>query len=611
MASSHKVSGGPQVVEAMVGGSPDSQIRSLRERFISDPVSTDLSSLRPVIARSWQRSLTWNVMSQSSALASASDPRVDEQLLLAAEPVLNELERVCVDVGGSVVLTDADGTLAMMRGHATEMRRAEHLFPLAGANMAEDVIGTNSDGTALEENRAVQVWGAEHFNDALQGSYCTSVPIRDPIRRSIRGVLGVMLPDSVGRDVSPRSVLLLVEGAAADITRRLAERLAAREQALLAEYMRETRKRGADAVVAMDDRTTIASRSALSLLGQADFAVLSALAREAEPGNVVRHSLSVSDGREVDLHVRPMESTEFRSGGAAVMRVHVPDDVPRGAHRTRSRTVSPQFEGFVGTSPGLRRALDAAATAVARKVPAYILGERGTGKRALALAIAGTLSVEVVVIDFPHNAGPAASIDAIDNALARGSAVVLHRIDRALASTNEELAALFQLLEQPQVVLTASAISDTIAPVLSSLRGIEVTMPPLRSRREDIPALAHHFLEQAGKDELRLSAKLRDAMVAADWPGNVEQLRDILNDCSADVHASEVRLSDLTDAHLRALQVSRLSRLEEAELRQIRDALIEARGNRVKAAALLGVSRSTLYRKVDSYVARGFDIELE
>jgi transcriptional regulator of acetoin/glycerol metabolism len=600
-----------QISTPLVGGLPDAQIRSLRERFMSDPTATDLSALRPVIARSWHRSLTWNVMSQSSALAAASDPRLDEQLILAAEPVLTELERVCIDVGGSVVLTDADGTLAVMRGHASELRRAEHLFPLAGASMAEDVIGTNSDGTALEENRAVQVWGAEHFNDALQGSYCTSVPIRDPIRRSVRGVLGVMLPDSVGRDVSPRSVLLLVEGAAADISRRLAERLAAREQALLAEYMREVRKRGADAVVAMDDRTTIASRSALSLLGQSDFAVLSVLAREAEPGNVVRHSLSVSDGRQVQPHVRPMDSTEFRSGGGAVMRVHVPDTPSAVRSPARSRAATPQFEGFVGASPGLRRALDAAATAVARRVPAYVLGERGTGKRALARAIAATLSDDVVDMDFPHHGGLAASVDAIDNALARGSAVVLHRIDRAPAATNEELAALFQLLEQPQVVVTAGSISDTIAPVLSSLRGIEVSLPPLRSRREDIPALSDHFLEGFGREGLRLSAKLRDALVAADWPGNVEQLRDILHASSAQTQGSEIRLSDLTDAHLRALQVSRLSRLEEAELRQIRDALIECRGNRVKAAALLGVSRSTLYRKIDTYIARGFDIELD
>ena len=263
----------------------------------------------------------------------------------------------------------------------------------------------------------MQVWGAEHFNEALQSSYCTSVPIKDPIRRSTRGVLGLMLPESVGRDVSPQSILLLVEGAAAEISRRLAERLAAREQALLSEYMREVRKRGADAVIAMDDRTTIASSNALSMLDQSDFAVLSALARDAEPGRSARHDLSVSGGFEVQLHVRPMETTEFRSGGAAVMRVHVPEG-------RASRTVSlppapvPQFDGIVGENAQLRRALEAATTAVVRKTPAYIVGEQGTGKRALAEAVARRLSSDVQVITFPNSSDEVDLLDQVDGAAA-------------------------------------------------------------------------------------------------------------------------------------------------------------------------------------------------
>jgi sigma-54 dependent transcriptional regulator, acetoin dehydrogenase operon transcriptional activator AcoR len=596
---------------ARVGGVSNKKILSLREQFLSDPGNTDLSMLRPVIARSWQRSQSWNVLSAPTALASATDPRVDEQLLLAAEPVITELERVCVEVGGSIVLTDADGTLAIIRGAAKEMRRSEQLFPLIGARMAEDSIGTNSDGTAIEENHAVQVWGAEHFNDALKASYCTSVPIRDPIRRSTRGVLGLTVPESVARDVSPRSILLLVEGAAADITRRLAERLAAREQALLSEYMREVRKRGADSVIAMDDRTTIASRSALSMLDQSDFAVLAALAREAEPGNAARHSLSVSDGRQVQLHLRPMETSEFGSGGAAVMRVHVPDGQLRAPRAARRPEIATRFTAMVGSSPAVRRALDAAGTAVARKVPAYIVGEQGTGKKTLAQEIAATMSQEVVVFDLPTTLTPVQLLDDVDSALARGAAVVLHRVDRARPVAVEELAALLQLLEQPQVVVTAGVVTDDVTAIVSALRGIEITMPPLRSRREDIPALARCFLDQAGHDDVRLSSKLRDTLVSADWPGNVQQLSTLIVDIAAGASTSELRLSDLSDVQQRALQVSRLSRLEEAELQQIRQALTESAGNRVKAATLLGIGRSTLYRKIEAYAARGFDIELE
>ena len=597
-------------IPSWVGAVSNADIHLLREQFLSDPTTTDLSSLRPVIARSWQRSLACNVTT-SGAFLEASDPNVDEQLMLAAEPVLTELEKLCVDTGGSVVLTDSDGTLAVFRGEPFEMRRAERLFPIVGARMGEDLIGTNSDGTVIEEGEAVQVWGAEHFNDALQSSYCTSVPVRDPIRRSIRGVLGLMLPEHVASTTNPRSLLLLVHGAAAEITRRLADRLAAREQALMSEYMREVRKRGADAVIAMDDRTTIASRSALSMLDQSDFAVLAALAKNSHPGDhATQRRLTVSDGREVSLQVRPMEYSDLGVHGAAVMRVFVPTAPGAGATGRSPSSARRAFDSFVGTSARFRRALDAAATAASRRLPAYVVGEKGTGKLRLAEAIAGQFSGDVLRIDYQRTSDAERSVEQVDSALARGAAVVLHRVDRATDPEKEELAELLALLDQPQLVVTTNAVTDSVLPIVSALRGIEVTLPPLRERRDDILALVRDLMREHAHPDARLSPKLRDALVLADWPGNISQLRDLITSLSHVAIRSEIRMSDLSAVHLRALSAAQLTRLEEAELQQIRTVLAEAGGNRVRTASLLGLGRSTLYRKMEMYGGRGFDLEL-
>ncbi|MEV7607311.1 helix-turn-helix domain-containing protein [Paenarthrobacter sp. NPDC089322] len=607
--ASKDVSWLPTASSLRVGGKPNAEIQLLRERFLTEPGATDLSSLRPVIARSWQRSLACNVTA-SSPFPEAAVHQADEQLLAAAEPVLTELERLCSDSGGLVVLTDAEGTLAVFRGDATERRKAELLFPSLGAQMAEDLIGTNSDGTVLEEGEAVQVWGAEHFNEGLQNSYCTSAPIRDPIRRSVRGVLGLMLPEKLARNTDPGSVLLTVHGAAADITRRLAERLAAREQALMSEYLKEIRKRGADAVVAMDERTTIASRSALRMLDPSDFAVLAALAREAEQRDgLSQHRLNVSTGREVQLHIRPMDFREPGSGGASVMRVQVPSATHGVRAAPTAREPQAQFDGMVGTSRAFKRALGAAAAAVSRRMPAHIIGEQGSGKRTLAEAMAGRLSGEVRVFDFTQR--PArATVDDVDAALEQGAAVILHRADKCPPHFLEDLGALLHVLEQPQLILTAGAVSDDLLPVLSALRGIEVGMPPLRDRREDIVGLASHLLRRAVGREVRMSPKLRDALVAADWPGNVRQLRDLVESAASRSLSGELHLSDLNAVQLRGLGTMPLTRLEEAELQQLRAALAEASGNRVRAAALLGIGRSTLYRKIESYEAKGFDLAL-
>jgi len=607
--ASKDVSWIPTASSLRVGGTPNAEIQSLRERFLTEPGATDLSSLRPVIARSWQRSLACNVTVTSPFLQAAVH-QADEQLLAAAEPILTELERLCSDSGGLVVLTDAEGTLAVFRGDATERRKAELLFPSLGAQMAEDLIGTNSDGTVLEEGEAVQVWGAEHFSEALQNSYCTSAPIRDPIRRSVRGVLGLMLPEKLARNTDPGSVLLTVHGAAADITRRLAERLAAREQALMSEYLKEIRKRGADAVVAMDERTTIASRSALRMLDPSDFAVLAALAREAEQRDgLSQHRLNVSTGREVQLHIRPMEFRESGSGGASVMRVQVPSVSLGVRAATTAREPQAQFDGMVGTSRAFKRALGAAAAAVSRRMPAHIIGEQGSGKRTLAEAMAGRLSRETRIFDFTQR--PArATVDDVDAALEQGAAVILHRADKCPPHFLDDLGGLLHVLEQPQLILTAGAVSDDLLPVLSALRGIEVGMPPLRDRREDIVGLASYLLRRAVGREVRMSPKLRDALVAADWPGNVRQLRDLVESAASRSLSGELHLSDLNAVQLRGLGTMPLTRLEEAELQQIRAALAEASGNRVRAASLLGIGRSTLYRKIESYEAKGFDLAL-
>lgn len=595
----------PAVEPSRVGQLSNRQVADLRTQFLQEPDSVDLSALRPVIARSWHRSLACNV-NAASTFWPTRDPRADEQLLLAAEPVLTELEALCLDVGGSVVLTDADGTLAVFRGDAVQRRDAERIYPLVGAQMREDLIGTNSDGTALEEGRAVQVWGAEHLNEQLTNGYCTSVPVRDPIRRSIRGVLAVMLPEHVAKDIDPRSVLLTVTGAAADITRRLAERLAAREQALMSEYLREVRKRGADAVLAMDDRTTIVSRSALRMLDQRDFAVLAAIARDTEYADAPQtNKLNVSAGNEIMVHARPMDLTAVGAGSATVMRVHVPTSQSANAPPTKLSKLR-SLDGVLGASWSFKRALDAAETAIRRRVPSLILGEPGSGKLHMAQAIAARLAHEIVAIDFCRDEHESSIVTLIDQHLAEGSAVVLHHVERASAEVQDDLSDLLMLLEQPSLVLTANAVSDGMLPLAGLLRGIEITIPPLRARRDDIPELAESFASELLGKEVRLSSKVRNLLVSADWAGNVSQLKDLMRTIPPGKVGEEIHVSDFTETQLRSLSRSHLTRLEEAELQEIRAALLESGGNRVQAAGLLGIGRSTLYRKIESYQGRGF-----
>ena len=176
-------------------------------------------------------------------------------------------------------------------------------------------------------------------------------------------------------------------------------------------------------------------------------------------------------------------------------------------------------------------------------------------------------------------------------------------------SARASLADLLARCENPLAVLTMSALTEDDTALTAALGGIEIELPPLRNRREDVAQLVAHFLAGTAHGVLRVSSSLQRAMTKADWVGNVAQLRDFVNTAAARCDGVELGMHHLSESHRRALSPNLLSRLEDAELRQIREALAEAGGNRVRAAELLQIGRSTLYRKIELYERRGYDVE--
>lgn len=152
-----------------------------------------------------------------------------------------------------------------------------------------------------------------------------------------------------------------------------------------------------------------------------------------------------------------------------------------------------------------------------------------------------------------------------------------------------------------------------------------IELPPLRERLDDIELLAEHFLQAFGRkfaiDRPTLSADVMDLFRSYDWPGNVRELSNVLERASIMSHGGEIKVDHLP-AELRhgrsgenvAPQpetqepededVEMDLSLRTAEREQIRRALDSAGGKRVAAARLLGLSRRTLYRKLDKYGIR-------
>src|SRR5579885_2338013 len=138
------------------------------------------------------------------------------------------------------------------------------------------------------------------------------------------------------------------------------------------------------------------------------------------------------------------------------------------------------------------------------------------------------------------------------------------------------------------------------------LNVISLHVPPLRQRREDIPALAERFSRPA----LNLSEEAQQRLASYDWPGNVRELRNCLERAAAlatsdTIEAEQVVAPDAaktSEGKSPAAGVAPAT-LEQLERQHIQRVLEETGGNRERAAAILGISARTLYRKLREYEA--------
>ncbi|MHC4563856.1 MAG: AAA-type ATPase lid domain-containing protein, partial [Planctomycetota bacterium] len=145
------------------------------------------------------------------------------------------------------------------------------------------------------------------------------------------------------------------------------------------------------------------------------------------------------------------------------------------------------------------------------------------------------------------------------------------------------------------------------------IKGSTISIPPLRQRRDDIPLLIDHFVRQANETHSRkvksVASDARRVLMAYRWPGNVRQLRNVVENMVVLAEGDKLTLDDLPeDIHRRGddiaeSQMSQLAgiSLADAEKQLIANTLKMVSGNREQAAKLLGIGERTLYRKIKEY----------
>jgi sigma-54 dependent transcriptional regulator, acetoin dehydrogenase operon transcriptional activator AcoR len=582
-----------------------------------------------------------------------------DDVLRVASPILRDFAARLGIMNHVLAWFDGDGFMLWIDGDARVVERVQGIEFRPGANWAEDSAGTNGPGTALAAGKPVEVFASEHFVAAWQHLSCAAVPVRRPGQAAPAGLVDITGPWEVQR----RQALLAARAIARAVEERLRAAATVRDEvvryAFRAAHEGGDAVVAVDArgeVLAANDA---AARRRLVDAGALPPAVRDALAgilRSRTLRGDLDLRIETAEGRPVTASPVEYDGTPV----GAILRVSAPASAPRPTRARPRACTRYDFDRILGRSDRLRVAVDLARTASRNDLPVLLCGESGTGKELFAQAIhtaggrqggpfvavnCGSIPAQLVEAElFGYEAGTftGARKEGAPGRFedADGGTIFLDEVSELPPPAQT---ALLRVLQEKEVVrlggsvprpLDVRVVAATNKPLDEEMRArrfrrdlyyrlnvLSIAVPPLRERGPDVTTLAHVFLAEAeaevGRRNLSLADDALAALVAHSWPGNVRELKNVLLRAAATAPAEVIRAGDLLleeldrgPAHapqpagrFAASPLDPPATLRETVLESERDALVAALDaaawNFARAAQRLGISRMTLYRRLE------------
>jgi Nif-specific regulatory protein len=323
-----------------------------------------------------------------------------------------------------------------------------------------------------------------------------------------------------------------------------------------------------------------------------------------------------------------------------------------GAVREPSERAVFEYANMIGGSATMRHVYEEVAQVARTTATVLILGESGTGKELVAQAVHSNSDrapgpfIKINSAAFPESLFEAELFGYERGAFtgaagrkkgrldrAQGGTLFLDEVGELPLSTQVKLLRVLQSREyerlggtealKADVRLIAATNRDVIAAVANGtlredlyyrLNVFTITLPPLRDRREDVPALAHYFLEKYARehhrDIHRISSGAVDVLGSYAWPGNVRELENAIERAVVSCMGTVVEESHLPkgirggDRGSFSARPTLPQAVEQLERQMIADALRESQGNLARASRKLGTTERVLVYKVDKYGLR-------
>jgi signal transduction histidine kinase len=303
------------------GAAASGGVRWAREQFLSAGCLDEDSPRRDVLD-SWRRSRALGIHPDRFELPFVGEPKSDSPLTEAAAPVLDRITADLTAQAVSVILTSADGVvLQRVASDATIMKALDTVQLAPGYSYAEEFVGTNGIGTALESGHPTFIRGEEHYVGTLGRLACAGSPIRDALTRKIIGVIDL----TCWAGESDPLLFALAKSAGSQIEERMSALTHESETALLDAYLQQT-SRFPLGVLAIGGEVVLMNRHLRETLDANDQIALVEQASDLLPSALARTVLAVlPSGNTVKIAV--VERTSTRGGRTnAVFHVHVAAD---------------------------------------------------------------------------------------------------------------------------------------------------------------------------------------------------------------------------------------------------------------------------------------------
>ncbi len=631
----------------------------------ADRGEVDTGVIREEVAASWKRCLYEHHLDPYASIQTVrlSQKEIAERreknlgLIEATKTFLNVLQLAVRNSGFILTLTDKDGYMLEVFGDAKIQRLAAETNFIPGCRRTEaDAAGTNSISLGLFVKKPVQVTGAEHFNINNHHWTCSSAPIYSP-RTDFLGTITLS-----GRAVEAHEHNLgMMIAAAKAIENKIAEEELSRDKDNLNSYLDSLLNSVSEGVIAIRNGGIIThiNRVAESMLAVPKAAVIGkqlCKTIEIEPkfwdellqnNKVSDQELAFNIGGKPNffiLSTRPIEVDRRMVG--KILTFTAKQRVYDLINRFSEGHARFEFDDIIGRNAQLLQQVKLAQKAAQTDFRVLLQGESGTGKELFAQSIHNASSrkegpfVAVSCAAIPRELIESELFGYREGAFTgsrKGGQVGKFELadkgtlflDEISSMPFDMQSKLMRVLQENEVVrlgdnryrkvdvrIIAATNRDLLDEVQKGnfredlyfrLNVVEISIPPLRDRLDDLPHLVKHILgrisSRIGKGPLEVSKKAFRALKNYKWPGNIRELKNYLERASIICEGGIINPEHLPQ---RIFSESTFhehidedgSSLKETEEFLIVKVLRECRGNVSKSARHLQISRTTLHRRL-------------